>query len=212
MKCRGKLSVYKGVMGIRLPSYLRDAMVCHHHPGRRENDGSPCHRRAEPMPHRVGDPVATRSSPGRMPGGRLYLLARPCPHAGPHPPALSVTDAAGPHRVHPSAPPLRPTLQCLGLRSSPPQPPPRPLWSPMHTPLRLRAAPYVRCRAVAWASHLGGRWCGRLQARYPGPPGGLRSVDGATAGMRRARGPPPGAVPRRHGPAPTAGGRPPLAP
>src|SRR5512132_1031063 len=147
-----------------------------------------------------------------MRGGRLYLLARPCPHACHHHPALAVTDAAWPHRVHPSAPPLRPTLQCLGILSSPHETPPRPLWPPMNTPRRLRAAPRVRCRAVAWASHLFGRWLGRLHARYPCPPGGLRSVDGATAGMRLSRGTPPGAVPRRHGPAPEAGGRTPLDP
>ena len=46
----------------------------------------------------------------------------------------------------------------------------------------------------------------------PCPPGGLRSVDGATAGVRLSRGTPPGAVPRRHGPAPEAGGRTPLDP
>src|SRR5512133_3013306 len=112
-----------------------------------------------------------------MRGGRLYLLARPCPHACHHHPALAVTASAWPHRGHPSAPPLRPALQGLGIRSSPPTTPPRPLWPPMNTPLRLRAAPYVRGRAVAWASHLVGRWLGRLHARSPCPPGGLRSVD-----------------------------------
>jgi hypothetical protein len=95
-----------------------------------------------------------------------------------------VTDAAGPPRVHPSAPPLRPTRQCIGILASPHETPPRPLWPPVHTPLRLRAAPRVRWRAGARASHLLGRGLGRLHARSPCPPGGGRSVDGATAVLR----------------------------
>src|SRR5882724_2123817 len=61
MKFRGKLSVCKGVSDVGLPSYLRYAMACDHNPCRRWNDGSQCHRRAEPIQHSVGDPVATRS-------------------------------------------------------------------------------------------------------------------------------------------------------
>ena len=106
----------------------------------------------------------------------------------------------------------RASVQCVSLLSSPRETPPRPLWTPVDTPLRLRAAPCVRCRAVARASHLFGRWLGLLHARYPCPSGGLWSVDGATAGVRLSRGTHSGAVPRRHGPAPEAGGRTPLDP
>src|SRR5262245_49526568 len=113
MKFRGKLSVYQGGMDGGRPEDLLYAMACNDNPGKRENDGRQCHRRAEPIPNRVGDPVAPRSDHRCGRGGRLSLLARPWTHARHHHPALSVTDAAWPHRVHPSAPPLRHTLQCL---------------------------------------------------------------------------------------------------
>ena len=147
---------------------------------------------------------------------RARRLARPpgAPvDARPSRPSSSCGDSCGmaPRRV-PSCPPLRHPLPGLGLRSSPHDTPPRPLGPSGNPPLRLRAAAPVRYRGVAWASDLAGRGCGRLHAREPGPPEGLRSGHAAMANRRRGRGPLPGAVPCWHGPVVKAGGRPPLDP
>ena len=140
------------------------------------------------------------------------LLARPRAHARHHWAALPVADAAGEHRVPPSAPSVGLTVDGGGRRSSPRQTPGPLLCPPLRALRPRRAAVRLGRRAVAGSSPRSRRGLGRREARYACPPGRVRPIDRAAAGVWRARGAPPGALPCRPRGAPAAGGRTPPHP
>src|SRR5918999_5537413 len=88
---------------------------------RRSKDGTPDYSRAHAMQNSLGGPTPPGRDEGYVPRSRLYLLARPRTDAGHDHPALPLTDAARPYRGPPSAASVRPTVQRVGLLSSPRQ-------------------------------------------------------------------------------------------
>ncbi len=142
-----------------------------------------------------------------MSGDRVERLARPRPHASHHHPLLPLADAAWPHRLPSSAPSVGLAVPCGGVRSGPRQTPVAPLRAPPRAFQQRGAAVRLGRRAMAWPSHVSRRWLGRLHARYACLTNGVRPADGATAGVRRSRGPALGAVPCGDRCAPEARGR-----
>jgi hypothetical protein len=182
------------------------------HTYRRSKDGTPYHGRADTRENRVGDPTPTGRDSGGVPGGGLYLLARPR--------ATPVTtiqlflfqmlhgNTACSHLPHLSG------LRFSASASS---------QARARLPLRFFDLVLERFnRAVQRSAVDDGRWHGHRtflvdgsscsMPESAGPPGRVRPVDGAAAGVRRSRGAPVGAVPCQHRGAPQAHRRTPADP
>src|SRR5687768_12360375 len=87
------------------------------HVYRRWKDDTLYHSRADAIENRVGSPPPTGGNYGCVPGGWLYLLARPRADAYDHHPALPAPDPARQYRVQPFAASVGFALQRLRLLS-----------------------------------------------------------------------------------------------
>jgi hypothetical protein len=120
-----------------------------------------------------------------------------------HPAALhrrlgcAIGSTAWRDRLPSSAPAVGLAVHGGGLLARACSPPVAPLRSPPRACRQRHGAIRRGRRAVAGPSPVSLRGLGRLQPRYPGPPGRLRPADGAAARVRLARGATAGAVPSR---------------